>query len=79
MMLITTHEVENLTSQYIFLLGLYRALYILNWVYRSYHETYYKHNWVVYSCGILQTCLYLDFFYYFFISRTPEGKMVMPR
>jgi len=27
-------EVENLTSHYIFLLGLYRLLYLLNWVYR---------------------------------------------
>jgi len=58
-------EVENLTGHYVFLLGAYRALYIVNWVYRSYHETYYKHNWVVYICGIVQTCLYVDFFYYY--------------
>ena len=58
-------EVENLTGHYVFLLGAYRALYIVNWVYRSYHETYYKHNWVVYICGIIQTCLYVDFFYYY--------------
>jgi hypothetical protein len=60
-------EVENLTAHYVFLLGIYRALYIVNWVYRSYHEVYYKHNWVVYTCGFIQTCLYVDFFYYYFI------------
>ena len=60
-------EVENLTAHYVFLLGIYRALYIVNWVYRSYHELYYKHNWVVYICGFVQTCLYIDFFYYYFL------------
>jgi ER lumen protein retaining receptor len=60
-------EVENLTAHYVFLLGAYRALYIVNWVYRSYHEAYYKHNWVVYFCGAVQTCLYLDFFYYYIL------------
>jgi ER lumen protein retaining receptor len=47
-------------------LGIYRALYIANWVYRSYHEPFYQHNWIVYICGFVQTCLYLDFFYYYF-------------
>jgi ER lumen protein retaining receptor len=52
-------------GHYVFLLGAYRALYILNWVYRSYHEAYYKHNWIVYACGVIQTLLYVDFFYYY--------------
>ncbi|CAM9525861.1 unnamed protein product, partial [Ectocarpus fasciculatus] len=60
-------EVENLTGNYVFFLGSYRFLYILNWVYRAYHETYYQHNYVVYICGVVQTCLYIDFFYYFFL------------
>jgi ER lumen protein retaining receptor len=58
-------EVENLTGNYVFFLGAYRALYILNWIYRSYHEQFYQHNWVAYICGVVQTALYLDFFYYF--------------
>lgn len=58
-------EVENLTANYVFFLGAYRALYIINWIYRSYHEAYYKHNYLVYICAIVQTCLYLDFFYYY--------------
>lgn len=72
-------EVENLTANYVFLLGIYRALYILNWIYRSYHETYYRHNWVVYSCGIVQTCLYVDFFYYYFLSKYRGGGLKLPK
>ena len=71
-------EVENLTGHYVFFLGAYRALYIVNWVYRSYHETYYKHNWVVYTCGFVQTALYLDFFYYYFLSKFRGSKFTLP-
>lgn len=59
-------EVENLTGNYIFFMGAYRALYILNWIYRSHTEKSYTHHWVVYACGVLQTLLYADFFYYYF-------------
>jgi ER lumen protein retaining receptor len=59
-------EVENLTGNYIFFMGAYRFLYILNWIYRAHHEKNYKHHWVVYICGVLQTLLYADFFYYYF-------------
>jgi len=58
-------EVENLTGNYIFFMGAYRALYILNWIYRARHEPYYQHHFVVYFCGVLQTLLYVDFFYYY--------------
>lgn len=71
-------EVENLTGHYVFFLGAYRALYIINWIYRSYHETYYKHNWVVYVCGFIQTALYLDFFYYYFLSKFRGSKFTLP-
>mmetsp|Transcript_11549 Transcript_11549/g.11565 ORF Transcript_11549/g.11565 Transcript_11549/m.11565 type:complete len:221 (-) Transcript_11549:136-798(-) len=71
-------EVENLTGHYVFFLGAYRFLYILNWVYRSIYEPYYKHNWIVYGCGVVQTCLYLDFFYYFILSKYRGGKFSLP-
>ena len=48
-------EVENLTGHYVFFLGAYRGLYILNWVYRSYYEQFYRHNWLVYVSGAVQT------------------------
>jgi len=59
-------EVENLTGNFIFFMGAYRAFYILNWIWRSYHEPMYQHHFVVYFCGVLQTLLYADFFYYYF-------------
>ena len=71
-------EVENLTGHYVFFLGAYRGLYILNWVYRSYYEFHYRHNWLVYFCGFLQTCLYVDFFYYYCISKYYGGKLTLP-
>lgn len=33
-----TGEAESITSHYLFALGSYRALYILNWIYRYYIE-----------------------------------------
>lgn len=71
-------EVENLTGNYIFFMGAYRALYILNWVYRAYHEIYYQHHFVVYFCGVLQTLLYVDFFYYYVKSKAKGGKFTLP-
>ena len=71
-------EVENLTGNYIFFMGSYRALYILNWVYRSYYEPYYRHHWIVYACGIAQTALYIDFFYYFVTAKYYGQKLSLP-
>jgi len=55
--------VENLTGKFIFFLGMYRFLYIFNWIYRAHTEPYYEHHYVVYTCGIVQTLLYADFMY----------------
>jgi len=71
-------EVENLTGHYVFFLGAYRGLYILNWVYRSYYEPFYRHNWLVYVSGAAQTALYLDFFYYYVVSKYYGGKLTLP-
>ena len=72
-------EVENLTSHYVAFLGAYRFLYILNWIYRSLYEPYYEQTWVVYICGVIQTGLYVDFFYYFFLSKVNGSKMALPK
>jgi len=34
-----TGEAESITSHYLFALGSYRGLYILNWIYRSTYAT----------------------------------------
>jgi ER lumen protein retaining receptor len=72
-------EVENLTSHYVALLGCYRGFYILNWVWRTYNEKYYEQDWVAYSCGAIQTLLYLDFFYYYAMAVMQSRKMALPK
>ena len=56
-----TGEAESITSHYLFALGVYRALYILNWIYRFYGEGFY--DLIAIIAGIVQTILYCDFFY----------------
>ena len=34
-------EAETITAHYLFFLGSYRGLYIINWVYRYYTESFY--------------------------------------
>ncbi|KAK9058003.1 hypothetical protein SSX86_022843 [Deinandra increscens subsp. villosa] len=70
-------NVDNLTGQYIFFLGAYRAFYILNWIYRYFTETHFS-GWISCFSGILQTALYADFFYYYFISWKTNSKLQLP-
>ena len=60
-MISKTGEAETITSHYLFALGSYRALYIINWAYRFYMEDYYDIIAIV--AGGVQTALYCDFFY----------------
>ncbi|KAI6235363.1 ER lumen protein-retaining receptor [Aphelenchoides besseyi] len=60
-MLQTTGSAETITAHYLFALGSYRGLYILNWVFRFYSENFLDPIAVV--AGIVQTVLYADFFY----------------
>lgn len=60
-MLSKTGSAETITAHYLFALGSYRALYLLNWAYRFYAESFLDPIAVV--AGIVQTVLYVDFFY----------------
>lgn len=72
-----TRNIDNLTGQYVFLLGGYRALYILNWVYRYFTEPHFVH-WITWVSGLVQTLLYADFFYYYFQSWKNNQKLHLP-
>lgn len=72
-------EVENLTSNYVVLLGLYRAFYIINWVYRASVETSYHTIWLMLIAGLVQTALYVDFFYYYAMSKYHGQKLSLPK
>ena len=64
-------QVENITSMYMASLGAYRAFYILNWAYRYFTEPSYTAamHWIPWVAGLVQTVLYADFFYYFWLCR----------
>eukprot|EP00939_MAST-03C_sp_MAST-3C-sp1_P002946 g2946.t1 len=63
-----TSRIENFTSHYVFTLGAYRGLYILNWIYRFFSEYYYR-QWIVWIAGVVQTALYVDFFYHYWRAK----------
>ena len=63
-MLQRTGEAETITTHYLFALGLYRALYIPNWLYRYFAEGYVDQ--IAWVAGIVQTILYSDFFYIYY-------------
>merc|ERR1719297_224995 len=57
-------SVQNITSHYVFALGAYRALYLVNWFYRYFTEDNYYDS-IAWVAGTVQTLLYADFFYYY--------------
>jgi len=58
-MLQRTGQAETITTHYLAALGLYRALYIPNWIYRYFAEGYFDP--IATLAGIVQTVLYADF------------------
>jgi ER lumen protein retaining receptor len=72
-----TQNIDNLTGNYVFLLGMYRGLYILNWVYRYFSEPGYR-QWLVWTSGVLQTALYADFFYYYLQCWKNNTRLSLP-
>ena len=61
--------VENLPGKFMLSLGLYRFFYILNWIHRSRVEFNYRHHYLVYICGVIQTLMYADFMYQYVRAR----------
>jgi len=77
LMLQQTGNVETLTSHYIFCLGAYRFLYLLNWIYRYLYEDDYS-QWIVWTSGAVQTILFLDFFYYYLKGQIKGQAIALP-
>eukprot|EP00928_Gymnodinium_smaydae_P090249 TRINITY_DN74074_c0_g1_i1.p1 TRINITY_DN74074_c0_g1~~TRINITY_DN74074_c0_g1_i1.p1 ORF type:complete len:220 (-),score=31.10 TRINITY_DN74074_c0_g1_i1:111-770(-) len=69
-------EVENLTSNFVGAMGAYRVFYILNWIGRYMEDG--RANWVPWVGAVVQTALYLDFFYYYTKSKVSGKKMLLP-
>lgn len=69
-----TGEAETITSHYLFALGIYRFLYILNWSYRYYVENFL--DWISIVAGVVQTVLYCDFFY-LYITKGKHSRIII--
>ncbi|XP_033108701.1 ER lumen protein-retaining receptor 2 [Anneissia japonica] len=75
-MISKTGEAETITSHYLFALGAYRALYIINWVYRYYFEGFF--DLIAIVAGCVQTILYCDFFYLYITKVLKGNKLSLP-
>lgn len=71
-----TGEAENITTHYIFALGLYRALYIPNWFYRYFAEG--RFDYISILSGLVQTAIYSDFFYIYYTKVLHGKKFSLP-
>ncbi|KAF6761111.1 ER lumen protein retaining receptor-domain-containing protein [Ephemerocybe angulata] len=71
-----TGEAETITTHYLAALGAYRALYIPNWIYRYFREGVVDP--IAVTAGIVQTGLYLDFFYVYFTKVMQGEKFELP-
>ena len=71
-------NVENLTANFVFALGLYRGFYIINWIDRYLVDNH-KTDTVVWVSGIIQTLIYADFFYYYMDARRRGQALVLPQ
>ncbi|XP_072127939.1 ER lumen protein-retaining receptor 3-like [Mobula birostris] len=70
-MITKTGEAETITTHYLFFLGVYRALYLANWIWRYQTEGFFDQIAVV--SGVVQTIFYCDFFY-LYITKVLKGK-----
>ncbi len=73
-MLQRTGEAETITVHYLAALGIYRALYIPNWIYRYISEPDHAVDYISIVAGIIQTVLYSDFFWIYYKLVLKEGK-----
>jgi len=71
-----TGEAETITSHYLMALGSYRALYLINWIWRYYFEGFY--DLIAIVAGIVQTVLYCDFFYLYVTRGLSTSSILCP-
>lgn len=73
-----TKNVDNLTGNYVFFLGAYRGLYLLNWIYRYFTDKHYRRRGIAWGAGLVQTLIYADFFYYYIRSWKRNERLKLP-
>lgn len=73
-MLRKTGEIGVITKKYLFVLGSYRAFYLLNWIYRYHSEGFY--DLIAICAGINQTFLFLCLTIYILYFIKPKSKLI---
>ena len=72
-----TGEAETITSHYLFALGVYRTLYLFNWIWRYHFEGFF--DLIAIVAGLVQTVLYCDFFYLYITKGSRlQGTPLLP-
>jgi ER lumen protein retaining receptor len=71
-----TGEAETITTHYLFALGIYRTLYIPNWLYRYFSDGHWDGIAVI--AGLVQTVLYSDFFWIYYTKVLKGKKFALP-
>uniref|UniRef100_A0A8C2JU43 ER lumen protein-retaining receptor 2-like n=1 Tax=Cyprinus carpio TaxID=7962 RepID=A0A8C2JU43_CYPCA len=74
-MISKTGEAETITTHYLFFLGLYRALYLINWIWRFYFEGFF--DMIAIVAGVVQTILYCDFFYLYVTKGDSVKRLIV--
>lgn len=67
---------DRMSSHYIFALGGYRALYVVNWMWRYFVEGYVE--WIAWVAGVIQTVLYADFFWIYYKTVLSGKDLELP-
>ncbi|CCE63139.1 hypothetical protein TPHA_0E00430 [Tetrapisispora phaffii CBS 4417] len=75
-MLSKSGKSKSLTVHYIFALGLYRTLYIPNWIWRYHTEGVIDK--IALAAGIIQTLVYSDFFYLYYKKVIKRSALNLP-
>lgn len=74
-----TQRTDVMTHTYIFFLGIYRLLYIINWIHKSIQYKQIRTPLVMWITGIIQTLLYIDFIYYYIKAVISGKEFELPR
>ncbi|KAH0572177.1 ER lumen protein retaining receptor [Spironucleus salmonicida] len=77
LMLQKSSSIQSFSQSYVVVLGLYRAFYILNWIYRAIKGV--NVGFVVWTTGIIQVAMFSEFFYYWIKAKLQGEQMQLPK
>jgi ER lumen protein retaining receptor len=77
-MISSSKEIKYVMKFYLAFLTSYRALYVFNWIYRYYDESFL--DFISFVCGTIQVFVYLEFFLKinFFMKKTNDSLLKEP-